>query len=86
MNRYEKSIAMLYTAQNMIHEQCQEFTEVQVEIAKNRRLLAINKKHLRGQWRQDATQVDEINLNKIELEEGQDRKDQLDSVGIGGEV
>jgi hypothetical protein len=28
MNRYEKSIAMLYTAQNMIHEQCQEFTEV----------------------------------------------------------
>jgi len=41
MNRYEKSISMLYTSQNMIHENCTEFTEVQVEIAKNRRLLAI---------------------------------------------
>lgn len=70
----------------MIHEQCQEFTEVQVEIAKNRRLLAISKKHLRGQWRQDAIVVDEINLDQIELLEGQDRKDQLDSVAIGGEV
>lgn len=30
--------------------------------------------------------MDEINLDKVELEEGQDRKDQLDSVGIGGEV
>jgi hypothetical protein len=28
MNRYEKSISMLYTSQNMIHENCQEFTEV----------------------------------------------------------
>lgn len=28
MNRYEKSISMLHTAQNMIHENCQEFTEI----------------------------------------------------------
>lgn len=86
MNRYEKSISMLHTAQNMIHENCAEYTEVQVEIAKNRRLLAINKKHLRGHWRQDAVMVDEINLNKVIPEEGQDRNDQLEAAELGGEV
>jgi len=57
-----------------------------VEIAKNRRLLAINKKHLRGHWRQDAVVVDEINLNKVKLEDGQDRNDQLEAAELGGEV
>jgi len=51
MNRYEKSIAILYTAMNLIHPMCQEYSETLVEIAKCRRLLAVNKKHLRGQWR-----------------------------------
>lgn len=48
MNRYEKSIAMLHSALNLLHAHCDEYPEIQVEIAKNRRLLAVNKKHLRG--------------------------------------
>jgi len=75
MNRYEKSIAILTSAMNLLHPHCDEYAEIQVEIAKNRRLLAMNKKHLRGQWRQDALQVDKVNMNAIELEEGEDRKD-----------
>lgn len=51
MNRYEKSIALLHSALNLLHAHCEEYPEIQVEIAKNRRLLAMNKKHLRGQWR-----------------------------------
>jgi competence protein ComGC len=51
MNRYEKSISILYSAMNMIHTSCPEYYEALVEIAKNRRLLAVNKRHLRGQWR-----------------------------------
>ena len=58
MNRYEKSISILYSAINLLHQHCDEFTEAHVEIAKNRRLLAVNKKHLRGQWRQDALEVE----------------------------
>ena len=57
-----------------------------VEIAKNRRLLAVNKKHIRGQWRQDATIVEQVNMNMIEFGLGQDRKDQLDAYGLQGEV
>lgn len=62
MNRYEKSISILYSALNMIHSSCPEYSEALVEIAKCRRLLAVNKKHLRGQWRQDAIEVDRVNL------------------------
>ena len=51
MNRYEKSIAILYSSLNLIHPACGEYAEALVEIARNRRLLAVNKKHLRGQWR-----------------------------------
>ena len=46
----------------------------------------MNKKHLRGQWRQDAITVDKVNMNQIELEEGEDRKDQLEARGLEGEV
>ena len=48
INRYEKSIAMLFSAVNLVHQHCDEYAEILVEIAKNRRLLAVNKKHLRG--------------------------------------
>lgn len=48
INRYEKSISILYSAVNLLHPHCSEYTEILVEIAKNRRLLAVNKKHLRG--------------------------------------
>jgi hypothetical protein len=65
MNRYEKSISILFSALNMIHSGCPEYSEALVEIAKNRRLLAVNKKHLRGQWRQDAIEVDKINLKQM---------------------
>jgi hypothetical protein len=64
MNRYEKSITMLQSALNMIHKDCPEHAECLVEIARCKRLLAVNKKHLRGQWRQDAIEVDEVSLNK----------------------
>lgn len=75
MNRYEKSIAILYSALNLIHPACGEYAETLVEIARNRRLLAVNKKHLRGQWRQDAIEVDKVNLKQLQLEQGKDRKD-----------
>jgi len=65
MNRYEKSISILYSALNMVHTGCPEYYEALVEIAKNRRLLAVNKRHLRGQWRQDAIDVDRVNLKQI---------------------
>jgi hypothetical protein len=65
MNRYEKSISILYSALNMIHPACQEYVEALVEIARCRRLLAVNKKHLRGQWRQDAIEVDKVNLKIV---------------------
>jgi len=48
MNRYEKSITMLQSALNMIHKDCPEHAECLVEIARCKRLLAVNKKHLRG--------------------------------------
>jgi len=48
MNRYEKSISILYSALNLLHPRCSEHAEALVEIAKCRRLLAVNKKHLRG--------------------------------------
>jgi hypothetical protein len=46
----------------MIHPMCSEYVEALVEIARCRRLLAVNKKHLRGQWRQDAVEVDKVNM------------------------
>ena len=61
-SRYEKSITTLSSALDLIHSSCPEYAEALVEIAKNRRLLALNKKHLRGQWRQDAVDVDKVNL------------------------
>ena len=70
----------------MIHTGCIEYSEAIVEIAKNRRLLAVNKRHLRGQWRQDAIEVDKVNLRQIQLEEDKDRKDQLEEKGLSGEV
>jgi len=75
MNRYEKSISILTSALNLLHPHCPEYPEIQVEIAKNRRLLAMNKKHLRGQWRQDAIDVDKVNMNQVQLQDGEDRKD-----------
>lgn len=48
MNRYEKSISILYSALNLIHGHCAEYSEALIEVTKNRRYLAINKKHLRG--------------------------------------
>jgi hypothetical protein len=59
-----------------------------VEIARCKRLLAVNKKHLRGQWRQDAIEVDEVSLNKSLLSEadGKDRNDMLGEKGLDGEV
>lgn len=65
MNRYEKSISILYSSLNLIHPACPEYAEALVEIARNRKLLAVNKKHLRGQWRQDAIEVDKVNLKQI---------------------
>ena len=62
MNRYEKSISILYSALNLIHVNCAEYSEALVEVTRNRRYLAMNKSHLRGQWRQDAISVDEVNL------------------------
>lgn len=68
-----------------MHPHCDEYTEILVEIAKNRRLLAVNKKHLRGQWRQDAQIVDAVNMK---IQEGHDaeRKELLESFGLQGEV
>ena len=48
MNRYEKSVSILYSALNMIHPMCPEYAEAMVEVARCRRLLAVNKRHLRG--------------------------------------
>lgn len=59
----------------MIHSACPEYSEALVEIAKCKRLLAVNKKHLRGQWRQDAIEVDKVNLKQIQVEDEKDRKD-----------
>lgn len=86
MNRYEKSITMLQSALNMIHKDCLEHAECLVEIARNKRLLAVNKKHLRGQWRQDALQVDEVSLNQSLINDGMDRNDMLGDKGLDGEV
>lgn len=70
----------------MISSLCPEYSEALVEVAKNRRLLAVNKKHLRGQWRQDAIEVDKINLKQIIAETDLDRKEQLEEKGLNGEV
>lgn len=89
MNRYEKSITMLQSALNMIHKDCAEHAECLVEIARCKRLLAVNKKHLRGQWRQDAIEVDEVSLNKSlvgGVADGKDRADMLGERGLDGEV
>lgn len=48
MNRYEKSISILYSAMNLMHRHVPEYADAQVEVARNRRYLAVNKKHLRG--------------------------------------
>lgn len=41
MNRYEKSISILYSALNLIHTNCVEYSEALVEVTKNRRYLAM---------------------------------------------
>lgn len=41
MNRYEKSISILYSALNLIHTNCAEYSEALVEVTKNRRYLAM---------------------------------------------
>lgn len=86
MNRYEKSITMLQSALNMIHKDCPEHAECLVEIARCKRLLAVNKKHLRGQWRQDAVEVDEVSLGNMSIDQGKDRTDQLADKALDGEV
>lgn len=87
MNRYEKSITMLQSALDMLHPACSEHAECLVEIARCKRLLAVNKKHLRGQWRQDAIEVDEVSMDQSLVgEEGPERKDQLDAKGLEGEI
>ena len=90
MNRYEKSITMLQSALNMIHKDCVAHAECLVEIARCKRLLAVNKKHLRGQWRQDAIEVDEIGMNIDVLGEDEEaarnRNEALDAKGLDGEV
>jgi hypothetical protein len=86
MNRYEKSITMLQSALNMIHKDCPEHAECLVEIARCKRLLAVNKKHLRGQWRQDAVEVDEVSLGNMSVDQGKDRTDQLADKALDGEV
>ncbi len=86
MNRYEKSISILYSALNLIHVHFTEYTEALVEVTRNRRYLAMNKSHLRGQWRQDAISVDEVNLQLVAAEAGKDRKDMLAEKGLDGEV
>ena len=77
MNRYEKSITMLQSALGLLHPACPEHAECLVEIARCKRLLAVNKKHLRGQWRQDAIEVDDVSLNKslLSVDDGPERKD-----------
>jgi len=65
MNRYEKSISILYSAMNLLHAHCSEYSEALIEVTKNRRYLAITKKHLRGQWRQDALEVEEVNMQLL---------------------
>jgi hypothetical protein len=59
MNRYEKSIVLLNTAMNLLDPKCDEFLECMIESAKCKRLLAVNKKHLRAVWRQDAATIDQ---------------------------
>lgn len=51
LNKYEKNIAILNSSLNMIHKDCMEYAECLVEISKCKRLLAVEKKHLRCQWR-----------------------------------
>lgn len=63
MNRYEKSIAILYSGMNMLHPNVEEYARAQVELAKCKRLLAVNKKHIRGIWRQDAEHVEKLILD-----------------------
>ena len=59
-NWYEKSLAILNSALNLLSEHTTEYLEALVEVARNKRLLAVNKKVIRGIWRQDAEQIDEL--------------------------
>lgn len=54
---YEKSIILLNNAMNLLDPKCEEYLECIVEVAKCKRLLAVNKKHLRAVWRQDAEEI-----------------------------
>ena len=76
---------MLQSALNLIHKDCKEYAECLVEIARSKRLLAVNKKHLRGQWRQDAIDVDQVNLNQSVLSQA-DRAEMLADKQLDGEV
>jgi hypothetical protein len=64
MNRYEKSLAILNSAINLIDSHTDEYLEAMVEIARNKRLLAVNKKCIRGIWRQDAEEIDQLIKNE----------------------
>jgi hypothetical protein len=48
MNLCEKNIALLNSALNMLHKDCLEYTECLVEISRCKRIIAADKKHLRG--------------------------------------
>lgn len=93
MNRYEKSITMLQSALNLLHKDCKEHAECLVEIARCKRLLAVNKKHLRGQWRQDAIEVDAVQLDRSIISDHamtpaqrRERADELAAKALDGEV
>ena len=75
MNRYEKSLILLASAMNLLNENTDDYLEAIVEVAKCKRLLAVNKKHIRGVWRQDAIEIEEMVSQNMQEELKQKAKD-----------
>ena len=57
---YETSLVLLASAQNLIDPSTDEFMMVQVEIGRNKRLIAIQKNYIKGVWRQDAEEIEKL--------------------------
>ena len=46
MSRYERSLVILTSAVNLLDVNTDEYLQAMVEVARNKRLLAVNKKHI----------------------------------------
>lgn len=76
---YEKSIVLLNNAMNLLEPKCSEYLECIVELARCKRLLAVEKKHIRSIWRQDAAEINDA-LNESLIDDSKEPDEEFEDI------